>query len=148
MLRATHPGRWMAVAVVAGLSLAACGSSGGESRPSRRRRWRPSPAPTCREVTLTDVAAKRIDLQTAAVEAGAGKGTGHPLRAPCCTTRTATPGPSSSRVTSRFERAPITVDHIDGDQAFLADGPAVGTEVVTVGATQLYGAEQGVGEDE
>ena len=44
-----------------------------------------------------------------------------------------------------FQRAPIVVDIIKGDDAILTDGPAAGTAVVTVGAAQLYGAETGVG---
>ena len=48
----------------------------------------------------------------------------------------------------RYVRAPITVDHIDGDLAYLAEGPKVGTDVVTVGGPEIYGAEVGVGDDE
>ncbi len=43
-----------------------------------------------------------------------------------------------------FVREPITVDRIEGDKAFLSDGPAPGTLVVTVGAAELFGAETGV----
>ncbi len=43
-----------------------------------------------------------------------------------------------------FVRQSITVDYIEGDLAFLMEGPAVGTEVVTVGGAELYGAETGV----
>lgn len=45
-----------------------------------------------------------------------------------------------------FMRAPVEVMRIDGGEtAVLADGPDVGTEVVTVGASELWGAEHGVG---
>ena len=43
-----------------------------------------------------------------------------------------------------FVRQSITVDYIEGDEAFLTEGPPVGTEVVTVGGAELYGAETGV----
>jgi hypothetical protein len=43
-----------------------------------------------------------------------------------------------------FVRAPVTVDYIDDDLAFLSEGPPIGTEVVTVGGSLLYGAETGV----
>ncbi len=46
-----------------------------------------------------------------------------------------------------FVRAPIDVDHIDGDVAFLSGGPPAGTKVVKVGAAELYGAEIGVGDE-
>lgn len=45
-----------------------------------------------------------------------------------------------------FVRQVITIDYIDGDLAVLLDGPPVGTDVVTVGAAELYGAELGLGQ--
>jgi len=44
-----------------------------------------------------------------------------------------------------FVRAPITIRSIDGDTALLSAGPDAGTQVVTVGASELFGAEQGIG---
>ena len=44
-----------------------------------------------------------------------------------------------------YKRAEITVDEIDGDVARLTAGPPAGTQVVTTGAAELYGAEIGVG---
>ncbi|MGC5020697.1 hypothetical protein [Micromonospora sp. DT47] len=38
-----------------------------------------------------------------------------------------------------------TVGGADGTEAFLSEGPPVGTTVVTVGVMELYGAELGVG---
>jgi hypothetical protein len=43
-----------------------------------------------------------------------------------------------------FVREPIDIEYIQGDMAVLLDGPAVGTEIVTVGVAELYGAETGV----
>ncbi len=44
-----------------------------------------------------------------------------------------------------FIRHAITVDYIEGGQAFLFDGPPVDTSIVTVGAQLLYGTDTGVG---
>ena len=44
-----------------------------------------------------------------------------------------------------YKRAEITVDDISGDTARLSAGPPAGTQVVTTGAAELYGAEIGVG---
>jgi hypothetical protein len=44
-----------------------------------------------------------------------------------------------------FVRARVAIDKIDGDLAVLQEGPAAGTQVVTVGAAELFGAESGVG---
>lgn len=41
-----------------------------------------------------------------------------------------------------FVRDEISVERIDGDTAYLSHGPAAGTEVVTVGAAELVGAER------
>ncbi len=44
-----------------------------------------------------------------------------------------------------FVRQPITIDYIEGDLAFLSEGPPAGTVVVTVGVAELYGLDTGVG---
>jgi len=44
-----------------------------------------------------------------------------------------------------YVRAPVTIDYIEGDLAVLSEGPPAGTEVVTAGASELYGAETGIG---
>ena len=45
-----------------------------------------------------------------------------------------------------FMRTKVVVDRVDGHHVLLSEGPPVGTEVVTVGATQVYGTELGIGE--
>ena len=47
-----------------------------------------------------------------------------------------------------YVKAPITIDHIDGDRAVLSAGPPVGTQVVIQGAEELFGVEDGIGEFE
>jgi len=44
-----------------------------------------------------------------------------------------------------FVRHAVNVDYIEGDLAVLNEGPPSGTEVVTVGTAELFGAEVGVG---
>lgn len=43
-----------------------------------------------------------------------------------------------------FVREPIVIDHIEGDSAFLSEGPDTGTAVVIIGVAELYGAEVGL----
>jgi len=43
-----------------------------------------------------------------------------------------------------FVRAKVVVELIKGSDAYLKEGPPAGTEVVTVGADELYGTEIGV----
>ena len=45
-----------------------------------------------------------------------------------------------------FLRAKVVVDRVVGERALLSSGLSAGTDVVTVGATQVYGAELGIGE--
>ena len=40
-----------------------------------------------------------------------------------------------------FQRAKVVVDRVVDDVVWLTDGPAPGTRVVTVGSTEVYGAE-------
>jgi hypothetical protein len=44
-----------------------------------------------------------------------------------------------------FVRREIVVEYIEGDLAVLTDGPPAGTRVVTLGATELHGAEFEIG---
>jgi hypothetical protein len=44
-----------------------------------------------------------------------------------------------------FARIKLNVDTVKGDVAVLTDGPPDGTKVVTLGATELFGAEFEVG---
>jgi hypothetical protein len=133
-----------AAVVIACLALGACGSSGGPPRVEPAARVEAVQGSDLRRVTLSEDALKRLDLRTQAVSAGAGQGTQVAYSAVIYDTQGATwvfvsTGPRT------FVRAPVTVDHIQGDVAFLSNGPPLGTQVVTVGVTELYGAEVGVG---
>ena len=44
-----------------------------------------------------------------------------------------------------FIREPVKLDRVDGDTVYLTEGPSAGTLVVSLGAAELYGAENGVG---
>jgi hypothetical protein len=94
-------------------------------------------------VVLTRHAAQRLGIETSPVRTVA-KGTAVPYAAliydPKGETWVYT---SPERLV--FVRAPIEVDRIEGKVAYLSDGPASGTEVVTVGGAELYGVEFEVG---
>jgi hypothetical protein len=92
---------------------------------------------------LTEDAAKRLDIQTAEAHEAQVNGaqrTVIPYAAIIYDTEGATwvylnPEPLT------FVRHPVTVDDIKGDQAFLSDALPANSAVVTVGVTELYGAE-------
>ncbi len=138
--------RWLVVVLIGTcLLLSACGQSSGEATTKEDQQVTveelQGEEPT-RE-TLTEDAAKRLDIQTVAVgeaEVNGAKRTVIPYAAIIYDTEGATwvylnPEPLT------FVRHPITVDDIKGDQAFLSDPLPAGSAVVTVGVAELYGAE-------
>jgi multidrug efflux pump subunit AcrA (membrane-fusion protein) len=136
-----HANRLIALAlVVLGLSVSACGGSSETAAPANPAQVKELAGGAIR-ITLTADAARRIDVKTARAESDGGK-TVIPYAAvlydPNGETWTYTnPKPLV------YLRADITVDRIDGQRAILTRGPAPGTAVVTVGATELWGVEYG-----
>lgn len=90
-------------------------------------------------VTFTKEGAARVDVQTAEVSRGAGHKV-IPYEALIYNDEAKTFVYTSTKPLS-YERVPITVDRITDERVLLSKGPAVGTKVVTVGATEVYGAE-------
>jgi hypothetical protein len=43
-----------------------------------------------------------------------------------------------------YVEVPIMIDDISGNSAYLLKGPSAGSEVVSVGAEELYGVQTGV----
>jgi len=101
------------------------------------------------QVTLTEEAAGRLDIQTAPVEAGTSTGDAT-LTIPYAAVLYDPAGDTWTFTSPEdlvFVRAPIEVLRIKGDTALLSSGPAPGTDVVTVGAAELLGSEYEVGEE-
>jgi hypothetical protein len=92
-----------------------------------------------KRVTFTAEGAKRIGLQTEAVRE-AGKRRVVPYAAVIYDPEGTTFVYTSPKALV-YVREEIEVDRIEGDRALLSDGPPAGTEVVTVGAAEVYGAE-------
>lgn len=90
-------------------------------------------------VTFTAEGAKRIGLRTATVRRSA-KHTLVPYAALLYDPEGKTYVYTSPR-SLEFLRAEVQVRSIAGDRVILSDGPPVGTEIVTVGATEVYGTE-------
>ncbi len=101
------------------------------------------------QITLTPDAAKRIDLQTAVVRTE-GEGSDERTIVPYSAIVYETDGETwvyTSPEDLSFVREQIVVEEIEGDRAVLSEGPLAGTEVVTVGVAELFGAEHGIGAD-
>ena len=139
--------RWMvALLLAACLPLAACKqtsetAAAAEDAGPAKVEHLDGAEPT--RVTLTEEAAKRLDIQTAAIremEVGGAQRKVIPYAAVLYDTEGNT-WTYSSPEPLVFVRHKITVDRIEGEMAVLSEGPAAGTAVVTVGAQELYGSE-------
>ncbi len=142
--------RWMmALLVAACLPLASCKkmekeAEEGEQKPAsvvhQEEKHPDQPA----LITLTEDAAKRIDVQTANIQdidVNGAKQKVMPYAALLYDTDGETWAFTSAEPLT-YVRQKIKVDRIDGDKAILAQGPAAGTKVVTVGAAELFGSEE------
>jgi len=126
--------------LIAGLALAGCGGSS-----SSEGYEEPAVVDTSGEtarLTLTAKAAERLGIELASVEESGGARSipyAAVLYEPDGTTWAYT-NPDELV----YVRASIEVERIVEDTAFLTDGPAPGTDVVTVGVAELWGTELGL----
>ncbi len=142
--------RWMVVVpMVVGLQFAAC--TGKTAAPGHIK-------PTTVEhiegqevsrITLTPRAAERLDIKTAPVPGAqlTRSGARRPV-VPYAAVLYDAKGVTwvyTSPANLVYVRARIAVDYIEGDQAVLTEGLPAGTQVVTQGGQELFGAEFEVG---
>lgn len=98
-------------------------------------------------MTLTERAAERLDIQTAAVGEESESETTY-LTVPYSTIVYDLAGDVWVYINSApltYYREMVVVEKIDGDVVYLVEGPPSGTMVVTAGVAELYGADTGVG---
>lgn len=139
--------RLMVAPLIAGFSLAACQRTHETAEHVAPAHVEHIEGEEVSRITLTPKAAERIDVKLDAVrEERIGS-----------TSRTVVPYAAilydpagrtwvyTSPDSLVFVRHEIVVDYIAGDLVVLSDGPPVGTRVVTLGATELHGAEFEIG---
>lgn len=134
--------------LAAGLVLAGC-----HQKPTAAAKVRPASVEHIEgsdlaRVTLTEHAARRLRIQTAAVREVATTRSGRRMVVPYAAVLYDAQGDTwvyASPESLRYVRHAIEIDYIDGDMAVLSSGPPIGTTVVTVGALQLFGAEFEIG---
>ena len=142
--------KWMVVVllmIIAGLQLAGCGPDIAKATKIEPAEVVPIEGTELNRLTLTEKAVERLDIHTAAVREEQVNGEQRmviPYGAVLYDLNGGTwaytnPEP---RV---YIRQPISVEYIKDDMVVLTDGPAVGTEIVIVGAAELYGTDTGVG---
>lgn len=142
-----HINRWIIlILIVTGLQLSACAPKTVKVEKIPPSVLEPIEGSDIQRVILTEKAAERLDIQTSAIldeQVNGSKRKVVPYAAVIYDLKGGTwvytnPAPLA------FVREPITVDFVEGDRVILIDGPSSGTEVVTVGVAELYGAETGV----
>ena len=143
-----HRNRWLMIVflIVAALPLTACAQKSAAAANPKPAVVEPIEGSEFKRVVLTEKAAQRLDIQTAQVSQEQVNGTRR-LAVPYAAVIYGLHGETwvyTNPESLAFVRAPITVDTIDGDTAFLLAGPSIGTAVVTVGGAELYGTETGV----
>ena len=136
--------RWLITGLaIAALALSACNSPTSSAPKVEAITMEEDEASGLKTLTLSEKAAQRLGVETAEV-AAAGAGMSIPYAAIVYDAQ----GKTWTYVIEQplvYKRAEITVDDIAGDTARLSAGPPAGTQVVTTGAAELYGAEIGVG---
>jgi hypothetical protein len=145
--------RWLiALMLVASLAVSACGKAAetaeeeGEEAHAKVEDIRGS---DLKRVVLTPTAARSLGIRTARVVFGRDDDGGRALIVPYAAIFYDSEGQAftytnPARLT--YVRQRIVIDDIRRQQAFLTKGPTPGTAVVTVGADELLGVEEGVQE--
>lgn len=141
--------RWMVVVpMVAGLQFAACTSktaAPGHIKPATVEHIE---GQEVSRITLTPKAAERLDIKTATVPGLQLTRSGQRPVVPYAAVLYDAKGVTwvyTSPANLVYVRHRITVDYIEGDQAVLTDGVPAGTQVVTQGGQELFGAEFEIG---
>jgi hypothetical protein len=131
--------------LIAGLvSLSACGeaSTGYDYETASHHepaKLEPIKGTDVHRVIFDAEGAERVGLQTTPIRQN-GQGTVIPYDAVIYTSDGKTYTYTAPEPLN-FVRQRIIIDHVVGDSVMLSDGPPTGTEVVTVGATEVYGTE-------
>ncbi|MFL5841223.1 MAG: hypothetical protein ACJ77Z_12315 [Thermoleophilaceae bacterium] len=146
-MKKVTPALALAAGCLAAAQLSACGS--GSNGATGAKEGEPADVSAIKGTSLNEVklsaqAARRVGIRTAAL-GGDRVGKTIPYSAVLYDADGRTFAYTSPRPLV-FVRAPIHVTDIRGDHALLSSGPPVGTAVVTVGASELYGTEFGVEE--
>ncbi|MBU0499393.1 MAG: hypothetical protein KJ558_01375 [Gammaproteobacteria bacterium] len=126
-------------------------ASGGAKKPgSQHAKVEPIQGSDLKRVTLTEPAAKRLGIEQKAVaeeEVNGQKRLVIPYSTliydPKGNTWVYTAGDPTPL---SYQRHSVKIESIEGDRVILQEGPAAGTPVVTVGVTEIYGAEKGLGQ--
>lgn len=147
-----HSNRWLVVVIpiIAGLQLSACHRESAPPAHVAPAHVEHIEGTELSRLTLTDMALQRLAIESATVSEMRVSRSDASLRKVVPYSAVIYDAQGKTWVYTRpqpetFVRHEVEVDYIDGDTAVLVDGPPVGTEVVTVGVSELFGAEFEIG---
>jgi hypothetical protein len=127
------------IVIFLALPLSACAPAAAPEEETKPVTLEPVSGTDLNRLTLTEEAAKRLDVQTAEVREADGK-----MVVPYASILYEANGNTWIYVNVAplvYVRQAIVIDSISGDEAILSKGPDSGSAVVTVGAAELYGSE-------
>ena len=136
------------VVAAAGLAVAGCAKSTAATSEEPPAVVQQVPAGEIPTVTLQQEAADRIGLKTDVVKDETVDGLQRKV-VPYAAILYDPKGDTYAYEASEplvFKRVKLVVDTITGDRAVLSDGPPTGTNVVVVGAAELFGTESEIAE--
>jgi hypothetical protein len=138
----------MAVFAIVGLQLAGCGKTGGYTKVEPFKLEKEN---GINKVTFTEKAMERAAVKTAPLQEGKVEGATNAeahLFVPYSALMYISTGETfiyTSPKPRTFVRHPVNVDYIANNVVVLKNGPPKGTEIVTTGAAEIFGAEVGNG---
>ena len=130
------------LAAALSMSLAGCSQTEATHKPYQPAKVGAATAAGVKPVTFTAEGARRIGLETSPVSVAGGR-----LVVDDAALIYDSAGGSWVYAVAEpltYLRAAVKVTETDRGRVFLAEGPVVGTPVVTVGAAELYGEELGI----
>lgn len=137
--------RWLPLVLIgSALFVAGCGGSDSSDEASGPATVYEIEGSDVSRIELTQKAIERLDIRTSAVERN-----GSTKIIPYSAVLYSPTGETWAYVSPKpltFIRSPIVVDRIEGDRAFLSNGPKAGAKVAIVGVAELFGAESGLGQ--
>ncbi|MCW2821429.1 MAG: hypothetical protein JWR64_1224 [Marmoricola sp.] len=142
---------WLALALVTmmlgvtGCSQAAGSAHAPATRPAAKVEAGDGSHPA--RITLSEEAVRRLGIETQPVRTANGSGAGAALLIPYSAVVYDAEGSAwafTSPSQRTYVRAPLKILSVENDRVTLTSGPPPGTELVTVGAAELVGAEAGI----
>jgi hypothetical protein len=146
-MQRTHRQAAAVLAIAGMLGLTACGGDADTADYVEPAKVEEVSGSELSHVILTPDAAKRLDIKTAAIRRLDSRGGEERLAIPYAAVYYQPDGSTWAYVSLKpltFVRQKIVVEQIQGDTAVLAEGPAPGTKVATVGVAELFGVESGL----